>query len=47
MDFAKLVTVQKLSQTGLQRIAKTVECLAEVEGLKAHAESVRARYANA
>ncbi len=47
MDFVKLVTVQKLSQTGLQRIAKTVECLAEVEGLRAHAESVRARYANA
>ena len=47
MDFVKLVTVQKLSQRGLRGIAKTVECLAEVEGLKAHAESVRVRYANA
>ena len=47
MDFVKLVTVQKLSQGGLQRIARTVECLAEVEGLNAHAESIRARYADA
>lgn len=47
MDFVKLVTVQKLSHGGLQRIARTVECLAEVEGLKAHAESIRARYTDA
>ena len=47
MDFLKLVTIQKLSQSGLQRIARTVECLAEIEGLKAHAESVRTRYTNA
>ena len=47
LDFVKLVTVQKLSQSGLQRIASTVECLAETEGLRAHAESIRARYASA
>ena len=46
LDFVKLVTVQKLSQGGLRRIASTVECLAEVEGLRAHAESIRARYAS-
>lgn len=47
LDFVKLVTVQKLSRGGLQRIARTVECLAEIEGLKAHAQSIRARYADA
>ena len=47
MDFVKLVTVQTLSKNGLRRIAKTVECLAEVEGLPAHAESVRVRYRSA
>ena len=47
LDFVKLVTVQTLSQAGLKRIARTVECLAEIEGLKAHAESIRARSANA
>lgn len=47
MDFVKFVTVQKLSQSGLQQIARTVECLAEVEGLKAHAGSIRARRVHA
>jgi histidinol dehydrogenase len=47
LDFVKLVTVQKLSNRGLQRIANTVEYLAEVEGLRAHAQSVRVRCQNA
>jgi histidinol dehydrogenase len=47
LDFVKLVTVQKLSQSGLRKIARTVECLAEVEGLQAHAESIRTRCVNA
>lgn len=47
LDFVKLVTVQKLSQSGLRKIAQTVECLAEIEGLQAHAESIRTRCANA
>jgi histidinol dehydrogenase len=47
LDFVKLVTVQKLSPSGLQRIARTVECLAEIEGLQGHAESIRTRCANA
>jgi histidinol dehydrogenase len=47
MDFVKLVTVQTLSKNGLRRIAKAVECLAELEGLPAHAESVRVRYRSA
>jgi histidinol dehydrogenase len=47
LDFVKLITVQELSREGLQRIEKTVECLAQAEGLKAHAESVLARSAHA
>jgi histidinol dehydrogenase len=47
MDFIKLVTVQELSRKGLKQIGKTVETLAQIEGLQAHAKSVRVRYANA
>jgi histidinol dehydrogenase len=47
MDFVKLVTVQELSSKGLRQISGTIEYLAELEGLKAHAESVRVRYQNA
>lgn len=43
LDFVKLITVQELSSAGLQRIARTVECLAETEGLAAHAHSIRVR----
>lgn len=46
-DFMKLVTVQELSLPGLQRIAKTVEILARLEGLQAHANSISLRCANA
>jgi histidinol dehydrogenase len=46
LDFVKLITVQELSANGLRRIAPTVECLAEAEGLRAHAESIRVRRAN-
>jgi histidinol dehydrogenase len=41
--FLKPVTVQRLTREGLERIAPTVEALAEAEGLPAHAEAVRAR----
>jgi len=43
MDFVKLISVQELSSRGLARIAPTVGCLAETEGLKAHADSIRVR----
>jgi len=46
-DFLKLITVQRLSKAGLRHIAPIVETLAEAEGLKAHAQSLRVRYANA
>jgi histidinol dehydrogenase len=43
MDFVKVITVQQLSADGLKRIAPTIDCLAEAEGLAAHAQSVRVR----
>jgi histidinol dehydrogenase len=42
-DFVKVITVQKLSKSGLNKIGKTVTYLAEIEGLTAHAQSIRAR----
>jgi histidinol dehydrogenase len=46
-DFVKTISVQQLSRDGLDRIAAAVTTLAEAEGLKAHAESIRVRSANA
>jgi histidinol dehydrogenase len=43
LDFVKVITVQQLSAEGLRRIAPTVECLADAEGLPAHAQSIRMR----
>ncbi len=42
-DFVKVIAVQRLSAKGLRRIAPAIECLAEAEGLPAHAHSVRVR----
>jgi len=39
--FLKPTTVQRLTQEGLARVRPTVEALAAVEGLPAHAEAVR------
>lgn len=47
LDFVKIISIQEVSRAGLERIAPTVETLAAAEGLKAHAESVRARCAHA
>jgi len=47
LDFVKLITVQQLSSAGLQRISKTVECLAEAEGLCGHAHSIHVRCSHA
>jgi len=47
MDFLKTISVQQLSRRGLEQIAPAVVVLAEAEGLKAHAESVRVRCAHA
>jgi len=42
-DFVKLITMQRFDAEGLKRIAPTITTLAEAEGLRAHAESVRMR----
>lgn len=46
-DFVKTISVQQLSRDGLDRISAAVITLAEAEGLKAHAESIRVRSTNA
>ncbi|HEV7675813.1 MAG TPA: histidinol dehydrogenase [Candidatus Angelobacter sp.] len=46
-DFVKTISVQQLSRDGLDRITSAVITLAEADGLKAHAESIRVRSANA
>jgi histidinol dehydrogenase len=46
-DFLKTISVQHLSQAGLELVAPAVVTLAESEGLKAHAESIRVRCARA
>lgn len=47
MDFLKVITVQEVSREGLSKLGPVAETLAEAEGLKAHAQSVRVRYTNA
>jgi len=43
IDFVRIITIQEASRKGLERIAPTVTLLAEAEGLKGHAASVRVR----
>jgi histidinol dehydrogenase len=47
MDFVKIITVQELSARGLRNISNSVITLAETEGLRAHADSIRVRCAHA
>jgi histidinol dehydrogenase len=47
LDFVKLISVQRLSRPGLRHIAPVVKALAHVEGLRAHAESIRVRFGHA
>lgn len=42
-SFVKKITFQQLTKAGLQAISRTVETMAEAEGLAAHAEAVRIR----
>ena len=46
-DFVKIITVQRVSKRGLQRMGRTIACLAEAEGLSAHAQSIRVRCGDA
>jgi histidinol dehydrogenase len=43
IDFVRIITVQEASRKGLEKIAGTVTTLAEAEGLKGHAASIRVR----
>ncbi len=47
LDFVKVISVQRLSRSGLTRIAPVVESLAIAEGLRAHAQSIRTRFDHA
>jgi histidinol dehydrogenase len=47
LDFVKSISVQELSAKSLRAIAPAVISLAETEGLRAHAESIRVRCARA
>lgn len=42
-SFIKKITFQKLSKEGLEQVSKTVELMAEAEGLEAHVNAVRVR----
>jgi histidinol dehydrogenase len=44
LDYVKVLSVQRLSRPGLKRIAPVIESLANTEGLRAHGESIRARF---
>jgi histidinol dehydrogenase len=46
-DFVKIITVQELSARGLRNISHSIINLAETEGLRAHADSIRVRCVNA
>jgi histidinol dehydrogenase len=43
-DYLKVISVQQLSATALQRLAPAVTTLARAEGLEAHARSVEVRF---
>jgi len=47
LDFVKIMSIQKLTRPGLKSIAGVVELLANTEGLRAHAESIRMRCGHA
>ncbi len=45
LDYVKIISVQQVTRAGSSGIGPPVMLLAEAEGLKAHAESVRVRLA--
>jgi histidinol dehydrogenase len=46
-SFVRKITFQRITPEGLRHVGPVVEALAEAEGLRAHAEAVRVRYAAA
>src|ERR1700731_2773944 len=47
LDFLRVISCQEVSREGLRQIAPPAIVLAEAEGLRAHAESLRVRCSNA
>ena len=43
-DFVKVISVQRLTRSGLARLRPAITALARAEGLEAHARSVEARF---
>ena len=42
-SFIKKITVQEITEEGLSSLGKTIECMAEAEGLDAHSYAVKVR----
>ncbi len=47
LDYVRIISCQEVSREGIHRIAPAAIVLAEAEGLRGHAESLRVRCANA
>jgi len=47
LDFLRVISCQEVSRAGIRQIAPPAIALAEAEGLRAHAESLRVRCSNA
>ncbi len=47
LDYVRIISCQEVSREGIRRIAPAAIVLAEAEGLRGHAESLRVRCANA
>jgi histidinol dehydrogenase len=47
LDFLRIISCQEVSRRGIRQIAPPAIALAEAEGLRAHAESLRVRCSNA
>jgi histidinol dehydrogenase len=47
LDYVRIIACQEVSREGIRTIAPPAIALAEAEGLRGHAESLRVRYANA
>jgi histidinol dehydrogenase len=47
LDYVRIISCQEVSRAGIRRIAAPAMALAEAEGLRGHAESLRVRSSNA
>jgi histidinol dehydrogenase len=47
LDYVRIISCQEVSREGIRRIAPAAIALAEAEGLRGHAESLRVRCSNA